>query len=170
MLNTKPMNWARNTQPTEPLTREQIQQKYAPGQHMLFESNPGGETAPGTAIEGAQMMGREGEIFAYNGGVSPMGTFFDYSQWQQRQADGTPMGGQINPRTMMPNPGFSYPGAQGTQPAGTQPAGTQPAQPGSGAPQAIGANALMTAPTQWGERRDPVMPLQGYQNALLRGF
>jgi len=61
--------------------------------------------------------------------------------------------------------GFAYSNAgqpAGMQPEGTQPEGTQPA--------GIGANRLMTAPQQWGERRDPVMPLQGYQNALLRGF
>jgi len=65
--------------------------------------------------------------------------------------------------------GGLHPDQQPFQATGTAPAGTAPVSQ-AGAPQGIGANALMTAPQQWGERRDPVMPLQGYQNALLRGF
>jgi hypothetical protein len=41
---------------------------------------------------------------------------------------------------------------------------------GSATPQAINQNRLMTASQPWGERRDPVVPLQGYQNALLGGI
>jgi len=90
-----------------------------------------------------------------------------------RSGLGTPVQAWNDPARAAMNP-YGNQQMAGTQPAQAQMAQMQQqqmAQPtGAGAPQALGTNALMGQGFNMQDPRKPMMPLQGYQNALLRGF
>jgi hypothetical protein len=141
--------------------------------HKFFDKD-GAIDAPPENFQGAFYYGNMGSRFFSPDGSLPQGyqdpTAYKpefYSAWGDQAAK---MNGTYQ------EPAATQPAATpaaGTQPATTQPmamqAAPQPAQTGAAMPTAINANALMNAPRSSNERK-PVVPLQGYQNALLRGF
>lgn len=108
--------------------------------------------------------------FGSNRGLhfSPTGEIPD-NAFQVRLPDTTVPFDQTGQAAAMSQPQMQQPMQAGQMQQPMQAGRTQ--QPmKTGMPQALGTNALMGQGYQTQDRRRQMMPLQGYQNALLRGF